>query len=301
LQVAIIVFSPTGNTLKVAKMLKEALLTKKVKTQIIDVTRDPILFKEKKMMRFLNEKVASHDVLCIGSPVYAHHLQYHVKDLIRSLPKPGNGWSKLAIPYVTYGGISSGIALPEAAKLLKRSGRIPVLGMKINAEHCFTRLEQITTRVNEGMPGEEAIPLIEELAKKIIQLDSIEEKEGLDISPDLRYQKFRDRIKAHLLFREKFWQAHLYPKLRVDLEKCTQCGKCSEICPVQSIEITRAGPIVQNGKRACIHCGLCVVCCPANAIDLDVDWPRWNRLLEKAAAGQGFLPSNEHPKSAVYG
>lgn len=301
LQVAIIVFSPTGNTLKVGKMLKKSLSVRKIQVQIIDVTRDPDLYRERKIGPYLKGRVREHDLLCIGSPVYAHHLHYNLKDIIKSLPKPGNGWGQLAVPFVTYGGISSGIALQEAAKLLKRSGRIPVSGMKINAQHCLTKLKQIFTKVNEGMPGDEAIPLIEELAEKIVQLDGIKDKECVDISSNLRYQRFRDRIKAHLIFREKFWQNHFYPKLIFDYNKCSQCGKCSRICPVQRIAMTEEGPKIPKGSPACIHCGSCVTCCPSNAIDFDADWTKWNNLLKKAAEGRGPMPSNERPKSVVYG
>ena len=59
------------------------------------------------------KEVSEHDILFIGSSVYAHHLQYHVKDLIKKLPQPVHGWGKIAVPFVTYGGISSGIALEE--------------------------------------------------------------------------------------------------------------------------------------------------------------------------------------------
>lgn len=301
MRVAILVFSPTGNTLKVGKMLQKSLLARKMKVHIIDVTRDPVLYRVRKIGLYLKDRVRKHKLLCIGSPVYAHHLHYNVKDIIKSLPKPGNGWGQLAVPFVTYGGISSGVALQEAAKLLKRSGRIPVSGMKINSQHCLTKLKQISTKVNEGMPGAEAIPLIEELTEKIVQLDCIKDKDCVDISPNLRYQKLRDRIKAYLIFREKFWQNHFYPKLIFDYNQCSHCGKCSMVCPVQRIEMTEDGPIIPKGSPACIHCGSCVSYCPSNAINFDADWIKWNKLLKKAAEGRGPMPSNEHPKSVVYG
>ncbi|MFW9917830.1 MAG: NAD(P)H-dependent oxidoreductase, partial [Candidatus Thorarchaeota archaeon] len=238
MRVSILVFSPTGNTLKVAKMLETSLLSKKVEVDVIDVTRDKKLFRERNIREYLNMRVKKHDLLCIGAPVYAHHLHYNVKNIINSLPKPGNGWGRLAVPFVTYGGINSGIALQEAGKLLKRTGRIPVSGMKINSQHSLSKLKRVTVKVNEGMPGEEIHQLIEELAEKIVLVGQNGDKNHIDISQKLCYQNLKTRIKAKLIIREKICQNYIYPKLIIDRNKCTGCGKCSRICPVQRIEMS---------------------------------------------------------------
>jgi ferredoxin/flavodoxin len=298
MKVAIIVFSPTGNTLKVGTMLEKSLQDKKNDVQLIDITRST-LFKEENIENYL-ETVQEHDILCIGSPVYAHHLHYNVKNIIASLPQPGNGWGRRAVPFVTYGGINSGIALQEAAQLLKRSGRIVVSGMKINSFHCMTKLKKISMKINEGMPGDEALPFIEDLAERLTRLEEAPASNDKDISLKLRYQRWQVKAKAHLIFREKFWQRHLYPRLLFDYSRCTRCGKCATVCPVQRIAINEHGPEIPEGNPDCIHCTSCIASCPADAIDFDADWEKWEALLSKAAAGHGPIPSNESPKSAVY-
>ena len=172
MKVVFIIFSPTGNTLKAARIMESSLKTKDVEVQLINITRDPVFFKgnNKDKLAYLNGKIKQHDLLCLGGPVYAHHLHFNILNIIKELPKPGGKWGKLAASFITYGGISSGLALIESAKLLKKSGRIPALAMKINSEHCMTKLKHISTKINEGMPGEEAIPLIEDFVRKIIQL-----------------------------------------------------------------------------------------------------------------------------------
>ncbi len=295
MKIAIIVFSPSGNTLKVAKMLEKNLIEKNTSVQIVDITRTKELFRHRTFSQFLNQHVEEHDVLCVGSPVYAHHLHYNVQNLIKSLPQPGKGWGRLAIPFITYGGINSGVALQEAGNLLKKTGRTPIAGMKINSQHSLTKLPQITVKVNEGMPGEEIDYLIEELSNKILNGE-----EYVDVSEEFRYQKLMVRIKAKLIFREKLWQNHLYPKQMVNHEKCIHCGKCSKYCPVQRIEMIDNKPTISKGSPSCIHCGSCVSHCPSEAITFITNWKRWNQLLSKAAAGHGPLPSNEEPKSAVY-
>ena len=123
----------------------------------------------------------------------------------------------------------------------------------------------------------------------------------MDASKEFCYQKLKVRIKAKTIFREKFWQNHLYPRQVKNPEKCVHCGKCSTNCPVQRFEMIDKKPTIPKGSPSCIHCGSCVSHCPSNAITFNTNWNRWNKLLSKAAAGHGPLPSKEEPKSAVYG
>ena len=297
LKVAIIVFSPTGNTLKVGHMLGEQLISRNIHVKLYNFTGNDTIFRKNNIKSYLKENIKEHDLLCIGSPVYAHHLHYNVKNIIKA--KPENGWAKLAVPFVTYGAINSGVALREAAKLLKNSGRLTVLGMKINAFHCMTALPQINNKINEGMPGEEALPLIEELANKIVRFNYGVPEESKDITKKLNYQKLKNRIKARIIFREKFWHKYLYPKLFFNHVACQKCEQCINICPVNCIEMTNDGPILLNSP-SCIHCGACILECSYNAIDINTNWSRLNNMLEEAVNGRGPLVSNENPKSMVY-
>ncbi len=51
-----------------------------------------------------------------------------------------------------------------------------------------------------------------------------------------------------------------------DKEKCTGCGKCVEVCPVNVIKMEGDFPNVD--KEWCIGCGVCAVPCPSGAIRL---------------------------------
>lgn len=299
MKVAMIIFSPTGNTLKAGKMLEKSLSEKGIETQIINITRTQI-FKQNTIDSFLKQEVKEHDLLCIGSPVYAHHLHYNVKEIIKSLPKPGKGWGSLAVPFVTYGGVNSGVALKEAAHLLKKTKRIVISGMKLNAAHCLTKTSKITTKINEGMPGDEARPVIEELANKIIQYERLNSGEYVDVSEELNYQALKVRIKASLIFREKFWQTHIYPRIVYTHDKCTNCGACAKICPVQRLIINDRGLEIPEGSPGCIHCGSCIRYCTFEAIDFNANWTKWDALLSKALRGEGPMASNEMPRSQVF-
>lgn len=50
----------------------------------------------------------------------------------------------------------------------------------------------------------------------------------------------------------------------VDMEKCTLCGKCSEICQFKAIVVV--GETVLPFHELCHSCGGCVEVCPEKAI-----------------------------------
>lgn len=55
-------------------------------------------------------------------------------------------------------------------------------------------------------------------------------------------------------------------RIIVDLEKCTRCGLCSQVCPSGIIRVNENGPLL-IAPKACIRCGHCVAVCPHAALD----------------------------------
>ncbi len=52
----------------------------------------------------------------------------------------------------------------------------------------------------------------------------------------------------------------------IDEEKCTACGSCVDVCPVDALKIDGKAKVDEN---ECIDCGTCVDECPEGAISLD--------------------------------
>ena len=51
-----------------------------------------------------------------------------------------------------------------------------------------------------------------------------------------------------------------------DKDRCTQCGSCVEICPVDAIIVVDGQPLVD--EEWCIGCGVCATVCPSDAATL---------------------------------
>lgn len=47
-------------------------------------------------------------------------------------------------------------------------------------------------------------------------------------------------------------------------EKCTTCGKCKEVCPVEAI--AEGKDMFKIDPETCVNCGQCVDECPSEAI-----------------------------------
>ncbi len=51
----------------------------------------------------------------------------------------------------------------------------------------------------------------------------------------------------------------------VNLEKCTGCGDCVEICPVEAIKIKNDKAVI---IEECIECGVCINECQSDALSI---------------------------------
>ena len=64
-------------------------------------------------------------------------------------------------------------------------------------------------------------------------------------------------------------------KVKVDNDKCTGCGTCVEVCPVNVFELKNLPEYPDTQKSVpereedCIACMACVTSCPAEAITVE--------------------------------
>lgn len=276
-------FSPSGNTAEYAVEIREALRGAcGAQVQMIDMTRSGYFTAEDKST-YLRSVVTPHDILIVGGPVYAHHLQYHVKDMIRMLPEPdGDKWGRTAMSFVTYGGITSGVALEEAGELLRESGRIVAGGLKIPAPHRMTRAfmhHEYRAEVDAGK-------VRAEIARMSDAVSKARTREPKDCGSALKYQPRMKKLIADVIFNEKTWHEKRYPKVRIKEDACTKCGVCLKVCPVERIGMT-GETASMNESASCIHCLNCVTECPSGSVHLEGDIERGRAFMEKIIRKNG--------------
>ncbi len=60
---------------------------------------------------------------------------------------------------------------------------------------------------------------------------------------------------------------HFLPQF--DAARCSHCGRCAQICPLNAIRLDAPQKSLQHLTERCVGCGLCAVACPARAVRMD--------------------------------
>jgi ferredoxin/flavodoxin len=202
---------------------------------------------------------ANPQCLWCGTPVYALHAVPPVQKFLENLY--GIDHEVFAVPFVTWGGVTSGMALFEMASALISQGMSILGAAKVLALH--SSMWQVSNPFGQGHPDEEDDRYIKDLVSHVVtQLD---EQQPQTLSVDrLDYQIdwVREQAKEIRLAKVK----SIHPGFHLDQEACTQCGTCAENCPVNAISLI---PYPEIGTE-CILCNNCVRTCPEGAFSVDL-------------------------------
>ncbi|MCX5859387.1 MAG: 4Fe-4S binding protein [Proteobacteria bacterium] len=278
-KVAIVFFSPQENTRMVAEWFRDIFQEKGIDARTRDLTglnRNGISEAE---IGFLERM----DLLLVGSPVYSWHIASPVEWFASRLPRVHN---KLAVPFVTYGGVNSGAALAELARSLQKHGYLIAGAGKFLGKHSLMFGGKKPLGRNHPDAGEKA--LTKKLVDKIIS-GSFEEEGAAD---SISWQTLNNkRALVRMLSRTVNMKSlgPMMPKISINPEKCTKCQVCLEACPVRVISINTA-PRILTG---CIYCYNCVRLCPEG-------------VFEASMAGVGIgirgmaVMNRERPQSQIW-
>jgi L-aspartate semialdehyde sulfurtransferase ferredoxin len=55
-------------------------------------------------------------------------------------------------------------------------------------------------------------------------------------------------------------------EVKRDMNKCTQCGACTAVCPTGALHIVRPEMAVEFDETRCSVCELCIPACPSRAM-----------------------------------
>ena len=263
MKAVIIVFSPSGHTLIAAHMIQKKIKDKGGTADIINITKDDsLLFASKsERQKILEDRLQEFDVLFAGAPVYAGHAESHIMSILESLPLPDQRRSKIAVPFITYGGAHSFVALEDMGRALKKKKYVPVLGIKLASFHTLSRF--FHTPILQDKPGDMEKRLIETAVNKVFALCAHKEPVQ-DNSASFAYTKAPMCFMLKMLSQEKIHAK--FKTVSIIRENCRACKKCISVCPVNNF-IFADGKVSIKDQKNCILCGECFYHCKSNAID----------------------------------
>jgi len=251
---AIIVYcSPGGTTRHVANVISDQCQALGTAVQEVDLARRPDI----DALRAAIASAAEDLCLFIGSPVYVSHAVPPVMAFIARLPEV---ISLPVVPFVTWGGACSGMALFEMGTALAEKGMTVVGAAKILAVHSM--LWRSNNPVGQGHPDAEDDRRISDLVTHVH--DQLSRGNATAVpTADLAHYPAPVRVEMAKM-NLKIAAAHM-PAREVDAGACTECGQCAEACPTDAITFD---PTPVFGE-SCIYCYSCVRECPEDAIRAD--------------------------------
>jgi MinD superfamily P-loop ATPase len=61
-------------------------------------------------------------------------------------------------------------------------------------------------------------------------------------------------------------ESHTIIVPHINLQRCTSCGRCAELCPTHAVEMVHNQPVIVR-PEACTYCEICESYCPEGAIE----------------------------------
>ena len=248
----IVFFSPAGTTRRVALHIEHCLAERGITARLVDLglpAGGPV--------QAGGLGLDGPCCLWIGSPVYCDHALPLVAEWIEGLEPSARGW---AVPFVTWGGVTSGLALPELADLLQTRGFQTVGAAKVLAEH--SSLWAAAEPLGAGRPDAADLAQVRDLVARVVANLAQAAPVPLDLRLlDYLSPSLRTEAASKSLAKAK----SMMPAPRAIETRCTQCGECVAVCPVGAITLDPY-PVMAD---SCILCQQCVRTCPEGAFPHD--------------------------------
>ncbi|MHA1143623.1 MAG: EFR1 family ferrodoxin [Candidatus Helarchaeota archaeon] len=273
LNAVILYFSQTSNTRKYSEKIAEGIEQKGSKCELVR------LRKKDKDIDFLKKfDFSRFDLIGIGTPVYYFHPPYHLFDILDVLPSLEG---KLGFLFCTSGG-NPGSTLYQIKEVVNAKG------LKIiDGNDSFIGLDRHPLYRDFGgvYPPSVGHPTDEELENAKKWGMQLIDKASDPSTPEK--DDFRKKNSFYAEVQTFEFINKTYPKFKVNEEKCTQCGTCEKICPVDCIVLDS----FPKWTKKCDRCYLCEMLCPENAIECDWNWQasHMTELMKK----KGFSPENK--------
>lgn len=271
----IVYLSPAGTTRHVSRVIEKKLKELGCEVELYDLAK-------KEDFAQLDEKVKKglkNCCLWVGTPVYAGHAVPQITSFISGLP---GGKGSFAVPFVTWGAVTSGLALDEMGRMFTDKGYTVLGAAKIVAVHSM--MWRSKDPLGGGHPDVNDDKMIEDLASKVRAKLQDELINSLPLAR-LNYQpqEAQEWLKTVNIDAAKT----MLPPLQLVEEACTKCGVCEQECPAFAIVLN---PYPCFGDE-CILCYNCVRLCEEDAIKSDLS--QIEAMLKGKVAQQPESPPSQ--------
>ena len=267
-RVAVVYFSQTGNTEKVALAIARGLEASGVKADLLRLeTTDPAVLRD-------------YGFFGLGAPAFYFKLPFNVAWFLKAMPRmPG----KFAFGFLTDGG-HPGNAFREMTR------RFACRGVTMaDAFRCLgvdTYPPFIGTGRQAGHPDAAELAAAETFGRGLVARRDRIRGGASELVP--AFPRRFDRFAALGVFLTRPMVALISPIKHVNAAKCTRCGLCVKNCPTANIRLAPLAPSPSEGTPRfgwrCVYCYWCERACPERAIECD--WRRMKRRLNRTHAGE---------------
>ncbi|MGD8368638.1 MAG: EFR1 family ferrodoxin [Desulfobacterales bacterium] len=245
----IVYCSPAGTTRQVARQIEQTLAGLGAEVNTMDLG----LSGRRDTFMAMIASMDKGDCLFVGAPVYRDVAAPPVMDFIEALPEVS---ARAAIPFVTWGAVTTGVALWQMGHGLQKKGFVLAGAASVVAEHCMMWRSEIAS--GAGRPDSDDFQQVDGFTREIFERLRSGALKPVDLA-HLDYQPKRHATEM----RQKIGQPWMIVPKSVDEEKCSACGVCVEQCPVGAVALNPYPAFADN----CFDCFNCVRLCPEDAID----------------------------------
>ena len=200
------------------------------------------------------EQICAHNEIVIGYPVQFSNLPKILRDFVVD---HSSIWKDKRIFIIATMGLFSGDGAGVLARLLTRYGALIMGGLHLKMPDSIGDEKALKRTLEQNQK-------LVRTAEEKIQRAALELKECRPPQDGLGFLKHLTGLFGQRLYFRKKTTTYS-DKLKIDPNKCVQCGRCISICPMKNISI-KEGQMIATGK--CTMCYRCISFCPKQAITL---------------------------------
>ena len=246
MKIALTYFSPTGNTAKIAEVIKLELTKLNAIVEEFDITEYS--------KRQTNINYAVYDGIIFGFPIYAWRAPKPARDWLETL----DGIGKKCSVFFTYGGVTTGIASSNIQEILTNRHFNIVSTAEFVAKHTYNLGGW---KLMENRPNKEDF----DIAKEYVERTFIRFCEK-----DVMTPVFEKRT----ITLEQLEKIELMVKTAIKSPSrggsvCSLCRICEDVCPTRAMNAD-AG---EANSDLCLRCFRCFVKCPENVLKIGDLYP----------------------------